>query len=99
MLRFSEKFSIPIREFVLIIIACALFADAFNNGTLFASNVVAHSAYMADTGIWDPVNHAWQKCYLHADGTRLGYVCQNRTGVQVDINEPSPYGNLTFQYR
>lgn len=96
-LRFNEKFSIPIRETVLVLIACALFADAFNNGMLFASNVVAHSAYMSEQGIWDESQQLWQKCFLQADGTRLTYWCENKTGI--GIGRSSPYGNLTFQYR
>jgi hypothetical protein len=99
-LRFNEKFMIPIRETVLVLIACALFADAFNNGLLFSSNVVAHSAYMCDQGIWDPSQGVWQKCYLHAEGTRLTYNCENKTGTGVN-GQDSPYGNLSFisQYR
>jgi len=92
-LRFNEKFAIPIRECVLIVLICALFADAFNNGSLFASNLVANSAYMSDHGIWDKENHVWQKCYLQADGNKLVYECQNKTGFS--INDPSPYDNTT----
>lgn len=98
----TPNFIIPIRDTVMVILICALFSFAMNYGVVFSQETVKFSAYIAEKGIWDPVEGKYLKCWPSAHGTTVEYDCENRTGVApgqgnifepVNFTEVTPYAN------
>jgi len=93
-LRISDRFAIPVREFVLVLVVCALFADAYNAGANFSQNVVMYSAYMTDYGIYDQATGFYRKCWPIADGNVLRYECEESRAADLNLSE-DPFASYT----